>query len=53
MDDIMDLPDGLRERRTAAVFAMIIWLIFGLITHLWEDECGVCKRWSSAARAGV
>lgn len=37
MNDILAVWEALTERRKAAVFATILWLIFGLIIRVWED----------------
>lgn len=38
VNEIVALWDSLPERKKAGVFALILWLIFGLITRVWEDE---------------
>lgn len=38
VNEIVALWDSLPERKKAALFALILWLIYGLLTRVWEDE---------------
>ena len=37
VDEILSVWESLSERRKAGVFALILWLIYGLIIRVWED----------------
>lgn len=37
MDEILTVWNSLNERRKAGVFALILWLIYGLAIRIWED----------------
>ena len=38
MEIILAFWETLPERRKAALFALVIWLIYGLVIGIWEDE---------------
>jgi len=37
METVSAVWEGLSERRKAALFATIMWLLYGLIIRVWED----------------
>ncbi len=38
MSEFVALWVSLPERKKAGVFALILWLLFGLIINVWEDD---------------
>lgn len=37
MDEILYVWESLSEHRKAGVFALILWLLYGLVIRVWED----------------
>ncbi len=38
MDEVLAVWNALPERKKAALFALILWLIYGQIIGVWEDD---------------